>query len=172
MYREEPKRLQQKYQKMSLQEMYAEYEKLLKLELQGQIDNIQQIAVKTIERSINSILLNAIGMELDWDNRWQVDHCNGRRGAIVEEIGRLAMEQVKLNMPDFVERLCAAESTMAKSITKAVREEYKERYAYALREALLQRARSRAEKDAEAMLNKALAPKDKDPLEGATLEEP
>lgn len=155
---DQEKKLAKKYAKLSVQELKEEYDRQLKNEFITQLANIQKTVSNLIADSINQIMLNAIGMERDrWNDHWKVDHCNGRRGAIVDEIGRHALAQVKLAIPDFVAALVTEEAGVKKTLSRELRAEYKEVFGRALREKLLEAAKERASKDVQAMAEKVLA---------------
>lgn len=132
-----------KLRKLSVAQLQKMYEDALKEALIAKIERIPSEVEEIVKASINGILLNAIGMEKSYDG-WRVDHCNGRRTAIGNEIGERARAQVEQLIPESMETILRTLTT--KTVKEAIKEEWKEQVYKATCKYLAARAEDEARK--------------------------
>jgi hypothetical protein len=130
------------------------YERSLREAVDVRMGDLKGTIDAALENATTEILSQAIGIRRSsWDRRkWEVDHCNGRKTAILNELGDYAMEKVKAAIPDFIEKL----ATKPTALTTALRDEYQRAYNRHLLAALRETAERRAIEDAERLLNEIL----------------
>jgi len=128
-----------------LDTLRAEYEAELRAMINQRLGNLESIVDNVIEKAAFEIVANAIGVKRDrWDDVWEVDHCNGRRSAVAEELGKRAMEQVRETIPTFV-----GQFTKKRGMKIALQREFDEQYERRLMNAVREAAVEMANYDAE-----------------------
>jgi hypothetical protein len=134
--------------KEPIEELRERYEQELRNAILQRMDSIATLVDQSIQMAADEIIANAIGIKRDrWDRCWEIDRCNGRRSAIAEEIGAVALAQVKAAIPDFVQKF-----VVKAEITKAIKIEYRAEYDRYMRRAIADAAHDAAKADAESIL--------------------
>ena len=133
-------------------ELRALYDDTMRLELSNRLARIEGIITEAVDKAAFEIIANALGMTRErWHgDRWQVDHCNGRRTAVAEELGKVAMAHVMKAFPQFIE---GVSKKFPRSMKAAMEKEYLEQYTYAMRRCVKDAAEENARKDAERVIS-------------------
>lgn len=121
---------------------------------------LEHRVASAVDKRIDNILAAALGFSDSW-GRLEVDHCNGRKTAIADEIGRFAMDRVKASVDSWIATV-ADEGKLPKGWKQAMKKEYEERLSYKLSEAVRRHADEFAASQAEQLLTQALSMSEKD----------
>lgn len=161
---EEEKAERKRLEKMSVEQLREELTQQLKEGLIQQIRKLPDIIALYVDNAATEIVAAAVGLKRDdWhDGKWEVDHGNSRRSAISDELGKLAMKQVMLSFPTFLDGL-TKEVKPYPGLKKAMRQEYKEKLSEKMQEAIVEWAEEEAQKDATTMMKDFIANFGKDP---------
>lgn len=140
-------------ERMSVEELRDELDKRLREALIEKIQTLDEVIENTIQHAATNIICNALGVTSDhWhDGRWEVDHCNGRKSAIAEELGALALKQIQTAIPDFITGIVGQDIKMPQFRT-ALRKEYREQLAGRAYEKMREFAKEQAEKRSEELM--------------------
>jgi hypothetical protein len=133
------------YDTMPLEDLAVEYQKQLRAALMTAIEQLPKVTQDLLEEGKVQVLANALGVKRDWGGRWEVDHCNGRRSALANELGETVMVDIKKAIPDFVTKFAAK---LPKGLQKELEQEYVHAYAREMRTAIRQLALEDARRDA------------------------
>lgn len=117
--------VRRRLEKMTTQELREELDRQLKKKLIKEIEKLDDYVSTLVEQHAVEILRSAVGIRSDWEGRWEVDHTNGRRSAVADELGNHAMTLVRLAIPEFVEKFVGDHKFSAK-FKRAARREFKE----------------------------------------------
>lgn len=136
---------------VSIETLKAQFDAKLRAEIEHGLATLRPLVESTIARASNEIIANAIGVQQDrWHNDiWEVDHCNGRRTTIANELGAEAMKRVKEAVPGFIAEWV---KTPNKKLKAAMQREFEDTYERALLKAVEEAAEELARKDALALL--------------------
>ena len=149
-----------KTEQTPLETLKAEYDKKLRSEIESRLQNLRGLVDSTIAASANEIIANAIGIQKhSWRDQWEVDHCNGRRTSIANELGAEAMRQVKAAVPGFAAEWVKKPN---KKMQEAMRREFEDAYERKFLEVVEEAAEEMARKDAMALLEAFKQGKDTD----------
>lgn len=141
-----------------LETLKAEYDKKLRAEIEGRLQNLRELVDNALVAATNEIIANAIGIRKDrWSfDRWEVD---SSRSVIARELGEEALRQVKAAIPGFVKEWV---KTPNKKLRAAMQREFEDSYERALLKHVEQAAEEMARKDAMALLEAFKQEKDTD----------
>lgn len=137
----------------TIPELREQLDGLIKQKLQAAIDNIDHIAEQYMQRRIDQIIALTLGLSDRWGNL-EMDHCNGRKTALANEIGERVLAAFNQSIPDWMDKNLKGE--LPKGWMKTIRAEYKEQFEYALRERTRDVARQQAWDNADGFVTAAL----------------
>ena len=139
-----------KVQQKPIEQLREEYASTLRAEIECAIkpENVKRAVEQVIEQGARDIIYAALGLENRF-GRWEVDHGNGRRSAIANELGEHAMSLIKAQMPEFV-----AEFKKSQKVVKAaLKKEFAEQFDSHLERMVRERAREAAEVEATRLMD-------------------
>lgn len=151
MYRDQEKR--RDLSKVSVDELREELDLAIKQKLQAAIENMDGITEKYVSRHVDQIIALTFGLSDRWGHL-EIDHCNGRKTELANEVGRMAFAHFNKLIPGWIEK--NIKQGVPKGWVKAMRDEYKGEYSRAINNRARDLARERAWADAESFLEAAL----------------
>lgn len=136
--------------KKTIQEFTKEYDEALRDELQRGLKKLPELVTDMVNKGAEEIILNSIGMTHRWHGEhWEVDHCNGRRTELANEIGKLARAQVETLIQSMSDKFVPS-----KSMKDALMKEYVDHYLHEARNEIRNAAHARAMRDVGEFLKK------------------
>jgi hypothetical protein len=136
-------------------QLKAELEARAAEQLEKSLEGVEYRVDEMVARRLNGIVLAALGMEERF-GEVSVDHCNGRKTAIANRIGALAMERIGASFDKWLAQACLA-GKMPKGWRAAVRKEYEDAIEWQLRDRMKRHVQAIAEAEVERMVAAALA---------------
>lgn len=110
-----------------IEELREAYDAKLREEIEKGLPRVADRVDAMIDEGAREIIFAALGITKRW-NEWEVDHCNGRKTAIANELGERAREHIKEHFP----AVLAEFAKPPKNILAIVRKEFMEQYEYHL----------------------------------------
>lgn len=97
--------------------------------------DIEDQVIRTIDKAAAEMIMLTVGLRRStWGDRWEVDHTNGYKSPIFQEISVRALEQLKEHMPEFLNDLRKNRVTIKKELADEYRDCYKRHAHSAIRE--------------------------------------
>lgn len=114
-----------------IEELRDAYDKKLREEIERKLPHVSERVDAVIEDGAREIIFAALGIVKRY-NEWEVDHGNGRKTAIANELGERAMAHIKEHYP----AVLAEFAKPPRNIVAAIRKEFAEQYEYELTRAV------------------------------------
>lgn len=106
-----------------IEELREAYDKKLREEIERGLPRVADRVDAMIDEGAREIIFAALGITKRYDE-WEVDHCNGRKTAIANELGERARARIKEHFP----AVLAEFAKPPKNIAAAIRKEFVEQY--------------------------------------------
>ena len=107
-------------------------------------DHIRKTVHERLDRIMDKAIFAFLGLENDF-GRMRIDHCNGRKSLLFQQVERLAEQSLPEIAKKYINKV---QDRMGKEEIDALREEYKR----CLRNCLRNMVQQKAQKDAETIL--------------------
>jgi hypothetical protein len=138
--------------------------------IENDINKITNQAYEELKNSFKHTLKNnvlkIVGFEDRWNNKWEVDHCNGRSSLLTEYMS----EKVKAMFREEFDKLLQSEAEeMLKTAKKAFVAEYASIFQREVKEIAYKEARSKAEAFVKEVAGKQIQKYQKDLIKGVEL---
>jgi DNA-binding TFAR19-related protein (PDSD5 family) len=130
-----------------IEEMREAYDAKLREEIEKGLPRVKDRVDAMIDEGAREIIFAALGITKRW-NEWEVDHCNGRKSAIANELGEQARKRIKEHFP----AVLAEFAKPPKNIVATIRKEFAEQYEYQLIRLVRAQAESVAAEHAEELI--------------------
>lgn len=130
-----------------IEELRVAYDAALREEIEHKLPRLADTVDAIIEEGAREIIFAALGITKRY-GEWEVDHCNGRKTAIANELGERARAHIKENFP----AVLAEFAKPPKNIVTAVRKEFAEQYEYHLTRVIRDLAQRAATEHAEELI--------------------
>lgn len=140
--------------KTRIEEIRKEIDDRTLEKLESILVNLDERVSSAVDRAINQIIANALGMSHSW-GRWEVDNCNGRKTEIANKIGQLAMARVKDSFDKWLSEV-SPDGKMPTGWKKSVKEEYDDQLTRKLREVIRKHVDSVSTTEAEKLVSAAM----------------
>jgi len=97
--------------------------------------DIEDHILRVIDNAAGEMLLVAVGLRRSsWGDRWEVDHANGYKSPIFQEISQRALAALKEHMPALLDDLRKNRVVIKKELADEYRDCYKSHARAAIRE--------------------------------------
>lgn len=136
-----------KKKEQPIEELRAAYDAALREEIERKLPRMADTVDAIIEEGAREIIFAALGIVKRY-TEWEVDHCNGRKTAIANELGERARAHIKEHFP----AVLAEFAKPPRNIAAAVRKEFAEQYEYHLTRAIREIAERKATEHAEELM--------------------
>lgn len=88
--------------------------------------DIEDQVIRTIDKAAAEMIMLTVGLRRSsWGDRWEVDHANGYKSPVFQEISAIALQQLKEHMPEFLNDLRKNRVTIKKELADEYRDCYK-----------------------------------------------
>jgi hypothetical protein len=122
--------------------------------LQAAIDTLDERIDKIVNQRIEDIVGASLGFEFRW-GRAEIDHCNGRKTAIANQIGELALKKINAHFDNWIEK-AVGKKALPKGWDGGIRKEYDERMQRSLKDKMQMHIDELIEKNGATLLEEAL----------------
>lgn len=137
-----------------IEQLQKDLEEKTAVSLQATIDTLDEKIDKIIDQRIEDIVGASLGFEFRW-GKAEIDHCNGRKTAIANQIGARVLEKINAHFENWIEK-AIGKKALPKGWDASIRAEYDEQLKRALRDKMQNHVVEIVEKNAATLLEEAL----------------